>query len=468
MRQYLFSYNRKRLYALFIGDSLIIAFSILLSYGIRLYIVKKDPTLAAIYARLDPRHTVVILVHLFSLYLLNQYDLNRLLNSVRSTMMLILSVLLSGLIISGILFFFPKYIFGRQVLLIHIMVVSFFIVLWRHLFTAIIIRKSKPKRLAVIGSGQITSSFIEEMTAIPNSGFEINSVCLLRDDSPVSYVLPEKLSRHEGIMDLLESEHFDILAFDSTSGLFTDSEIRRVLQLRYRGKAVYDLPTFYRNITGKVPLTYIDGRWLLTSDSLQGEASKPYVRAKRIFDILLSSLLLVLTAPLFVIIGILIKTESRGPIFFVQERLGIQRRPFELVKFRTMIEDAEKQSGPIWTTNNDPRVTRIGKWLRKSRLDELPQFWNIWRGEMSFVGPRPIREHFANQLAEQIPFYGIRFDVKPGLTGWAQVNYDYAGSDVGQMEKFQYELFYIQNMSFFLDILTVIRTVQQIFRGRGQ
>lgn len=468
MRQYLFTYNRKRLYSLFVGDTLIIVFSILLSYGIRLYINQKDPMLTAIFARLDPRHTLVILAHLFSLYLLNQYNLNRLLNPIRSTMMLILSVLLSGLIISGVLFFFPKYIFGRQVLLIHIVVVSLFIIIWRLLFTAVIIRNTKPKRLAVVGDGQITSSFIEEMASIPNSGFEINSVCLLQNDNPVSCVLPEELNRYEGIMDLLESEHFDILAFDSTSGHFSDSEIRRVLQLRYRGKAIYDLPTFYRNITGKVPLTYIDGRWLISSDSLQGEASKPYVRAKRIFDFLLASLFLVLTTPLFVIIGILIKIESKGSIFFIQERLGIQSRPFKLIKFRTMVEDAEKLSGPIWTTNNDPRVTLLGKWLRKSRLDELPQFWNIWKGEMSFVGPRPIREHFANRLAEQIPFYGIRFDVKPGLTGWAQVNYDYAGSEVGQLEKFQYELFYIQNMSFFLDLLTVVRTIRQIFKGGGQ
>ena len=429
---------------------------------------KKDPTLTAIFSRLDPRHALVIIVHLFSLYLLNQYNLNRLLNPVRSTLMLFLSVLLSGLIISGVLFFFPKYIFGRQVLLIHIMVVSFFIVLWRRLFTAIIIRNAKPKRLAVVGDGQITSSFIEEIAAIPNSGFEINSVCLLGSDNPVSCVLHDKLNRHEGIMDLLESEEFDILAFDSTSGLFSDSEIRRVLQLRYRGKAIYDLPTFYRNITGKVPLTYIDGRWLLTSDSLQGEASKPYVRAKRIFDFLLSSLLLILAAPLIIIIGFLIKVGSKGSVFFIQERLGIQRRPFKLKKFRTMVEDAEKLSGPIWTTSNDPRVTRLGKWLRKSRLDEIPQLWNIWKGEMSFVGPRPIREHFARQLAEKIPFYGIRFDVKPGLTGWAQVNYDYAGSEVGQLEKFQYELFYIQNMSFFLDILTVVRTIKKMFKGGGQ
>ena len=133
-----------------------------------------------------------------------------------------------------------------------------------------------------------------------------------------------------------------------------------------------------------------------------------------------------------------------------------------------MVEDAERESGPIWSTENDPRITRVGRVLRRIRLDELPQLWNILKGDMSFVGPRPIREHFANKLAETIPFYGLRFAVKPGLSGWAQVNHDYAGSEEGQLEKFQYELFYIQNMSLFLDLLTVFETVRKAFRGEGK
>jgi exopolysaccharide biosynthesis polyprenyl glycosylphosphotransferase len=452
---------------LLIGDVLIIAISIFISYSIRVYLNQKNPSLTAVFSKFDIRQIFVLLSHLFTLYLLNQYNLNRLLNPIRSSVMLITSVFMAGLIISGILFFFPKYVFGRQVLIIHLVVVSFFIVLWRRFFTEIIIRNSRPRRLAVIGDGEITSSFIEEMTAIPNSGFEISDVCLVGNNFSDSCVIPDGLKKHGRIKELIESEAFDVLAFDSTSGSFTDEEIRKVFQLRYRGKAVYDLPTLYRNITGKVPLTYIDGRWLLSSDGFQGETSKPYARAKRIFDVLLSSLLLILTAPVFLIISALIRLDSKGGIFFYQERLGFQRKPFGCIKFRTMIEDAEKASGPVWTQTNDPRVTRVGKWLRKSRLDELPQLWNVLKGEMSFVGPRPIRQHFANQLSEKIPYYGIRFDVKPGLTGWAQVNYDYAGSELGQLEKFQFELFYIQHMSFFIDILTVIRTIKQILKGGG-
>jgi lipopolysaccharide/colanic/teichoic acid biosynthesis glycosyltransferase len=174
-----------------------------------------------------------------------------------------------------------------------------------------------------------------------------------------------------------------------------------------------------------------------------------------------------MTSPLFILITILIKVASRGPIFFIQERLGLNRKPFKCYKFRSMIEDAEAASGPIWATEDDPRITTLGRFLRKTRLDELPQLWNILRGDMTFVGPRPIRDHFARRLAREIPFYGLRFCVKPGLTGWAQVNYDYAGSDIGQLEKFQYELFYVRNTSFFLDLLTLFKTIKTVIKHKG-
>ena len=424
--------------------------------------------MALVLSRLSPWLLLVVFAHLFSLYLFNQYDLSRLINRFRSSVMVVLSVWLAGLVISGGFFFLPKYVFGRKVLLIHLAVVSVFMVLWRLFFADVLTRRGRAKRLAVVGDGQIISSFIEDLSRIPNNGFNVNSVCISNGRATATCSLPAVLTRHASVLDLLELNDFDVLAFDSTNGFFSDGEIRRILQVKYRGKAVYDLSTLYKNITGKVPLTYIDGRWLLNSNGLQGEANLPYVRAKRVFDVLLSSLLLVLSLPLFVILAVAIRLDSKGRAFFVQERLGILRRPFKCVKFRTMVEDAESESGPIWSGDNDPRITPVGRLLRKIRLDELPQLWNILKGDMSFVGPRPIREHFARKLAETIPFYGLRFAVKPGLSGWAQVNHGYAGSEEGQLEKFQYELFYIQNMSLFLDLLTVFKTVQKVFLREGK
>jgi exopolysaccharide biosynthesis polyprenyl glycosylphosphotransferase len=282
-----------------------------------------------------------------------------------------------------------------------------------------------------------------------------------------SCCLPKSLSNYNNIPDLLKRHDFDALSFDSTNCYFSDQEIRYILEAKIIGKAVYDLSTLYQNLTGKVPLTYIDGRWLLNASGIQGQVNLPYIRTKRIFDILLSSIFLIIAAPLFAIITLAIKLDSKGTVFFVQERLGINKKPFKCLKFRTMVTDAEQDTGPVWSKENDPRITLVGSFLRKSRMDELPQLWNVLKGDMGFVGPRPIREHFADKLAKQIPFYNLRFNVKPGLTGWAQVNHDYAGSEEGQLEKFQYELFYIQNMSFFLDLLTVIKTVRKVFGAEG-
>jgi exopolysaccharide biosynthesis polyprenyl glycosylphosphotransferase len=467
MNLYLFNYNKKRKYFLCFCDIIVLSLALFVSYSIRVYINQKNPSLDAVLSKFNPWQTIVVLIHLCTLYLLDQYNLDQLINLIGSSLKIVLSVFCAGLVISGIFFFLPKYVFGRQVLLIHLIVTSLFMVLWRLFYACIMIRGTKPKRLAVLGGGHIISSFIEELARIPNSGLDVTSICVSDNPSTIECLLPETPSYHEGVQEFLKSNDFDVLAFDSANGSFSDKETRLILQLKYRGKAVFDLSNLYKNLTGKVPLTYIDGRWLLNNDGFQGKENLPYVRAKRMIDILLSILLLVITSPIFLIITVAIILDSKGNIFFVQERLGLEKKPFNCVKFRTMVENAEHKSGPVWSRENDPRITQVGRFLRKSRLDELPQLWNILKGDMSFVGPRPIREHFARELAKKIPFYGLRFSVKPGLSGWAQVNRDYAGTEEGQLDKFQYELFYIENMSLFLDILTAFKTIQIVLKGEG-
>ena len=184
-------------------------------------------------------------------------------------------------------------------------------------------------------------------------------------------------------------------------------------------------------------------------------------------DIVLSVIFLVLTLPISLVCSLAIKLTSSGPVLFRQVRLGIDEKPYEVIKFRTMIEDAERETGPIWSNKNDPRTTKVGAILRKTRLDEIPQLFNVLKGDMSFVGPRPIRKHFADVLAEKRPFYRLRFLVKPGLTGWAQVKLGYADSEVGQMEKLQYDLFYIQNQSVIFDIHIMFKTCQTVLFRPG-
>ena len=266
---------------------------------------------------------------------------------------------------------------------------------------------------------------------------------------------------------LLSEREFDVLALDSSNGHFSHDQLRNILQLQNEGKIVRDLASLYENLTGKIPISAIDPQWLLQNPEFQCAGGRFYRSVKRILDVILASCFLVVVSPLLLLIAAVVKLESKGAALFVQERLGVHKKPFRCYKFRTMVENAESESGPVWATGNDPRITRVGRILRKSRLDELPQLWNILKGEMSFVGPRPIREHFANRLAQHIPFYGLRFFVKPGLTGWAQVNYGYAGSDEGQMEKFQYDLFYILNKSLKLDFLAMFKTCKTVVKRAG-
>ena len=176
---------------------------------------------------------------------------------------------------------------------------------------------------------------------------------------------------------------------------------------------------------------------------------------------------MLLALPFLLISALAIKLDSAGPVFFIQERLGQNEVPFRLYKLRTMIHNAEQFTGPQWSTEDDPRITRVGRVLRKLRLDELPQLFNVLKGEMSVMGPRPIRKHFADVLAQEVPYYRLRFLAKPGLTGWAQVNYDYAGSKEGQSEKLQYDLFYLVHQSIWLDLYILFKTIKVMVWGKG-
>jgi exopolysaccharide biosynthesis polyprenyl glycosylphosphotransferase len=223
--------------------------------------------------------------------------------------------------------------------------------------------------------------------------------------------------------------------------------------------------TFYEKISGKVLLENLRPSWIIFS---RGFAITPLLGGlKRLADILLVSISLPLTALLMPVIAMLIKLDSRGSVFFTQQRVGQNGKLFTLVKFRSMRADAEVDTGPVFAGENDSRITRVGKLLRKTHLDELPQLLNVLRGDMSFVGPRPERPFFVDQLEKEIPYYTQRLSVKPGITGWAQVNYHYASTTEDAIEKLQLELYYIKNMSLLLDLFIILKTVKIAVLGTG-
>jgi sugar transferase (PEP-CTERM system associated) len=241
--------------------------------------------------------------------------------------------------------------------------------------------------------------------------------------------------------------------------------LRSLLSCRLAGTQVTDLARFFERVHGRIPIDSLKASWLIYGQGFRQDMLRTFV--KRTFDIAASLALLVFTLPVAIITALLIAMESGFPVIYRQERVGLHGRTFNVLKFRSMKTDAEADGKALWAAVDDPRVTRLGSFLRRSRIDELPQLFNVLRGEMSLVGPRPERPVFVDMLTEQIPFYAVRHSVKPGITGWAQVRYSY-GADVEQaMRKLEYDLYYVKNHTLFLDLLILLRTIRVVLLGEG-
>jgi sugar transferase (PEP-CTERM system associated) len=228
---------------------------------------------------------------------------------------------------------------------------------------------------------------------------------------------------------------------------------------------VVDAPSFYEHVTGKLFLEGINPSWIIFSDGFK--VSRVRKVLKRGMDVLFATVGIILTISFLPLIALAIKLDSSGPVFYRQERVGEKERNFFLYKFRTMRADAESGTGAVWAQKNDLRVTRLGAFFRKSRIDELPQFFNILRGDMSMVGPRPERPEFVDKLKEIIPYYSERHFVKPGVTGWAQVSYPYGASVEDAMEKLRFDLYYIKNISLTFDLMIILETIQVVLFRKG-
>jgi sugar transferase (PEP-CTERM system associated) len=241
--------------------------------------------------------------------------------------------------------------------------------------------------------------------------------------------------------------------------------MEKLLEMKLDGVQFEHLASVYEKYTGKIAVENLRPSWLIFSEGFR--KSRLHRVSKRLMDVLLAAIGLVLTAPLMLIVAVAVKLTSRGPIVYRQQRVGLHGRIFHALKFRSMGVDAEKDTGAVWASRDDDRVTRVGRLIRQTRMDELPQLWNILCGHMSLVGPRPERPEFVADLTRQIPFYGQRHTVRPGLTGWAQVQYTYAASVEDALEKLQYDLFYIKNTSLALDLFIITKTIKTVLMRKG-
>lgn len=255
---------------------------------------------------------------------------------------------------------------------------------------------------------------------------------------------------------------------DFTDSLLKDHKlVEQLLKYKLQGLQYYHYIDFYEVFERKLPVAHLDQKWFLENSGFEIYHNNFNLKLKRLFDIAFSLIIGIIVLPIIAISAVIVKLESKGPIFFIQERIGEGNLPFKIIKFRSMTTDAEKD-GPQWATKNDNRVTKWGKIMRATRIDELPQLWNVIRGEMSFVGPRPEREFFIQQLEQEMPYYNLRHTVKPGLTGWAQVMYPYGASVEDAYNKLQYDLYYIKHNNTIFDIMVILKTINIVVFGKGR
>lgn len=408
-----------------------------------------------------PLFSMLGIIWLFILYSFNLYQLSYYPNLNRFASTFGKAVII--IIIASISFF---YIFGNQaaispktIMLIDIAAFSVIFTIWRYGFYKLFNLNTFKKRILIYGAHPNLSSIIED---IKNQNYLLtiigcyvfNSVSENNIPVPI-YSLDYKLS------ELAQQEKIKIVILAENPN---PNDLEELTNLLKQQIDVFTLPKFYEVYLQKIPVRFLQTSWFLENFA---EGEKGLLEApKRILDFSLALIGIIISLFLFPILILLIKLSGRGPIFFYQMRSGKNNKPFLAIKFRTMVVDAEK-NGPQWAQKNDIRVTPIGKYLRKLRLDEIPQLLNILRGEMSFVGPRPERPEFDEKIEQEVNYYKYRHLVKPGLTGWAQINYPYGSSIDDARIKLEYDLYYIKNRSLLLDLSIILKTINTILRGWG-
>jgi sugar transferase (PEP-CTERM system associated) len=322
-----------------------------------------------------------------------------------------------------------------------------------------------PPRVLIVGTGPDAEGLADAMRLAPRTervvaGFYPVSTETLGDGASPLFAMGAPLP------DLVRHYRIDEIVVAVRDHRRGGVPLDDLLLCRSMGVRVHDMPGFYEMTHAEVPLESLKASWLIYGPGfVQGRIRRTL---KRIFDVLISSLLLLVTAPIMFVAAVAIRLDSRGPVIYRQERVGLHGRSFTCLKFRSMVVDAERDGVARWASRNDSRVTRVGRFIRDTRIDELPQLFSVLKGDMSMVGPRPERPSFVSTLREQIPFYDLRHTVKPGLTGWAQVRYTYGDSIDAARRKHQFDLYYVKNNSLLLDLMVLVETISVVLFREGQ
>ncbi len=375
---------------------------------------------------------------------------------------LLVAISLTILALALLDFLLPGHTYWRSILLYAMALAAVLLVLNRMLVGGLLGTSAFRRRILVLGAGA-RAQRLKDLSEKEGSGFTIVGFVSMTESADL---VPGAVQR-SAIADL--SGH--VTGLGATEVVLALEERRNslplkdLLRVKTAGVHVNEFSSFMERETGRVDLDTLNPSWLIFSDGFSsGRAISSF--AKRVFDIVASGLLLLLTFPVIALFAVIVKLESRGPAFFRQKRVGLYGQTFELIKLRSMCTDAEKD-GAKWAEKNDPRITRVGAFIRKVRIDELPQVWTVLCGHMSFVGPRPEVPTFVDDLEDKLPFYAERHMVKPGITGWAQINYPYGASIEDSRHKLEYNLYYAKNYTPFLDLLIMLQTLRVVLWPEG-
>lgn len=405
-------------------------------------------------------------VCLIILYFYDLYDYVVMTNRRELMLRMVQALGIAWALLALLFYFVPQLLIGRGVSVISVPLVLALLLGWRiaiHLLTG---HPDIGEKILVVGTGQTALDTAEAVWERRDAGYRIAGFISENGAKPMQKLGKSViLGKAPDLETVIRNENIDrvVIAVRERRGAFPTEAL---LKMSLAGEiSIEECTSFFERITGKVHVDMLRPSWLIFAGRRRDSPVKMAFRES--IHRLLAFFGLVLSSPLAFLTAIAIKLESRGPIFYKQERVGRNGRIFNVIKFRSMKIDAEPNGEPIWATADDDRTTAVGRIIRKLRIDEIPQFWNILSGDMNFVGPRPERPHFVQQLATEIPYYEHRHLVAPGLTGWAQIKYPYGASVDDAIQKLQYDLFYIKNQSLTLDLVIVFETIKTVLFGKG-
>lgn len=453
--------SKLRRVILIVGDIAVLYFSLWLT----LYLRYLKPVNSELWEKHLIPFTIVFALWIVILFINKLYDLSLAKNNVELYAVWSSSLVWCGLV--GFLFFYVTTtgISPKTIMVMDLAIFGLFLLLWRRLFNRVIVYQRFLENAVIVGASKNTLELVKEINSKPQMGLKIRAIVWPggKEENLETGGI-DIIDDLQKLKAYLQEHRVKTIIMDEGAREYPEliNQLYKSLDLQV---AILDLPTFAERFTGKVLIDTIGQMWFL--ENIKENNKQFYEVIKRVMDIFISLIILVITLAFLPLIYMIIRFSSKGPGFFMQQRTGKNGKKFMAVKFRTMYQNAEK-SGPQWAQPKDPRVTGAGRWMRKTRVDEIPQLINVLRGEMSFIGPRPERPEFIEKLKEVIPFYETRLLVKPGLTGWAQINFPYGASEKDALEKLQYDLYYIKNRSFALDISILLKTIKTVLSGGGQ